>query len=46
MKQDPTPSSLEEGRQYLKALNQEWPDRIIEVNKHARICGVVLLLGI
>lgn len=35
----------EGGRQYLKALNPEWPKRIIEVNKNARICGVVVFKG-
>ena len=36
---------VEEGRQYLKALNPEWPNRIIEVNQNARICGVVVFKG-
>jgi len=36
---------VEGGRQYLKALNPEWPNRIIEVNQNARICGVVVFKG-
>ena len=36
---------VEEGRQYLKALNPEWPNPIIEVNQNARICGVVVFKG-
>jgi SOS-response transcriptional repressor LexA len=36
---------VEEGHQYLKALNPEWPNRIIEVNQNARICGVVVFKG-
>jgi SOS-response transcriptional repressor LexA len=36
---------IEAGRQYLKALNPEWPNRIIEVDEHARICGVVVFKG-
>ncbi len=36
---------IEEDRQYLKALNPDWPNRIIEVNKAATICGVVVFKG-
>ena len=36
---------VEGGRQYLKALNPEWPNRIIEVKQNARICGVVVFKG-
>jgi SOS-response transcriptional repressor LexA len=36
---------IEGGHQYLKALNPEWPNRIIEVNHNARICGVVVFKG-
>lgn len=36
---------VEGGRQYLKALNPNWPDPIIEVNQNARICGVVVFKG-
>jgi SOS-response transcriptional repressor LexA len=36
---------VEGGHQYLKALNPEWPNRIIEVNQNARICGVVVFKG-
>jgi SOS-response transcriptional repressor LexA len=36
---------VEGGRQYLKALNPEWPNRIIEINQNTRICGVVVFKG-
>ena len=36
---------VEEGRQYLKALNPDWPHRIIEVNVDATICGVIVFKG-
>ncbi len=36
---------IEGDRQYLKALNPDWPNRIIEVNKAATICGVVVFKG-
>lgn len=36
---------IEEGHQYLKALNPDWPNRIIEVNSNATICGVVVFKG-
>ncbi len=36
---------VEENRQYLKALNPDWPNRIIEINAAATICGVVVFKG-
>lgn len=36
---------VEEDRQYLKALNPDWPNRIIEINAAATICGVVVFKG-
>lgn len=36
---------VEEGRQYLKALNPDWPRRIIQVKSKATICGVVVFKG-
>ena len=36
---------IEEDRQYLKALNPDWPNRIIEVKAPASICGVVVFKG-
>lgn len=36
---------IEGERQYLKALNPDWPNRIIEVNAAATICGVVVFKG-
>jgi len=36
---------LEGGRRYLKALNPQWPDQIIEVNGNATICGTVIFRG-
>ncbi len=36
---------VEGGRQYLKALNPDWPDRIIKINEDATICGVVVFKG-
>ena len=36
---------VEGDRQYLKALNPDWPHRIIEVNSNATICGVVVFKG-
>ena len=29
-------------KRYLKALNRDWPDRIIKINENTRICGVVI----
>ena len=36
---------IEGGRKYLKALNPDWPDRIIEIDENAKICGVVVFKG-
>jgi len=36
---------IEGGRKYLKALNPDWPERIIELEEQARICGVVVFKG-
>ena len=36
---------IEDGRQYLKALNPDWPDRIIKIKENATICGVVVFKG-
>ena len=36
---------IEGGRKYLKALNPDWPERIIEIEEQARICGVVVFKG-
>lgn len=36
---------MEEGRQYLKALNPDWPNPIIEADSNATICGVVVFKG-
>ncbi len=36
---------IEGGRKYLKALNPDWPDRIIEIDEKAKICGVVVFKG-
>ena len=36
---------VEGGHQYLKALNPDWPQRIIEMNSTATICGVVVFKG-
>jgi SOS-response transcriptional repressor LexA len=36
---------VEGGRTYLKALNPDWPDRIIEITENARVCGVVVFKG-
>ena len=36
---------IEEGKQYLKALNPDWPNRIIKVDKKASICGVIVFKG-
>jgi SOS-response transcriptional repressor LexA len=35
----------EGGRRYLKALNPQWPNRIIEIDSNTRICGVVVFKG-
>lgn len=36
---------VEGDRQYLKALNPDWPNRIIEIDEEATICGVVVFKG-
>ena len=36
---------VEGGRQYLKADNPDWPQRIVEVDTNATICGVVVFKG-
>jgi len=36
---------VEDDRQYLKAVNPNWPNRIIELDQTARICGVVVFKG-
>ncbi len=36
---------VEGGRMYLKALNPDWPTRIMEVTENAFICGVVVFKG-
>jgi SOS-response transcriptional repressor LexA len=36
---------IEGGRMYLRALNPDWPRRIIEVTASAVICGVVVFKG-
>ena len=36
---------IEGDRQYLMALNPDWPNRIIEVNEAATTCGVVVFKG-
>ena len=35
----------EGGKTYLKALNPDWPDPIIELNEDAYICGVAIFKG-
>jgi SOS-response transcriptional repressor LexA len=36
---------VEGNRRYLKALNPDWPERIVEITKTATICGVVVFKG-
>jgi hypothetical protein len=36
---------LEEGKQYLKTLNPDWPDRIVSVTHDTTICGVIVFKG-
>jgi SOS-response transcriptional repressor LexA len=36
---------IEGGQKYLKALNPDWPDRIIEIDEKTKICGVVVFKG-
>ena len=36
---------IEGGRKYLKALNPDWPERIVELGDATRVCGVVVFKG-
>lgn len=36
---------IEGGQKYLRALNPNWPNPIVEVNGSARICGVAVFKG-
>jgi SOS-response transcriptional repressor LexA len=36
---------VEEGRQYLKALNSDWPNRITPIDGNAMVIGVVIFKG-
>ena len=36
---------IEGGRKYLMALNPDWPERVIEIDGNARICGVAVFKG-
>lgn len=36
---------IEQGRKFLRALNPDWPEGIIEINRAATICGVVVFKG-
>lgn len=36
---------VEGKRKYLKALNPDWPERIIQSHASATICGVVIFKG-
>ena len=36
---------LEEGKKYLKTLNPDWPNRIIEVTPDISVCGVIVFKG-
>ncbi len=36
---------IEGGRKYLKALNPDWPERIVELTDSTSICGVVVFKG-
>ena len=35
----------EDGRRYLKAVNPDWPDRIVEADAQAVVCGTVVFKG-
>jgi len=35
----------EDGRMFLRALNPDWPDRIVEIDKAVTVCGVVVFKG-
>ena len=36
---------VEGERQYLKALNPDWPERIVRSDSRALVCGVVVFKG-
>ncbi|NIB44060.1 S24 family peptidase [Pseudomaricurvus alkylphenolicus] len=36
---------IEEGREFLTALNIDWPDRITALDKRTTICGVIVFKG-
>jgi SOS-response transcriptional repressor LexA len=36
---------LEDGNKYLKALNPDWPNRIVQVPPDTAICGVIVFKG-
>ena len=36
---------IEGEQKFLRALNPDWPERIIEVNSNALVCGVVVFKG-
>ena len=36
---------IEDGRRYLKAANPAWPERIVEAQPDAAVCGVVVFQG-
>jgi SOS-response transcriptional repressor LexA len=36
---------IDGGQSYLKALNPDWPDRTIRIDRRAVISGVVVLKG-
>ena len=36
---------IEGEKKFLRALNPDWPERIIEVNANALVCGVVVFKG-
>jgi len=38
-------NSIRPPSRYLKAPNPDWPNRIIEVNSNATICGMVVFNG-
>ncbi|MDE0249926.1 MAG: XRE family transcriptional regulator [Gammaproteobacteria bacterium] len=35
----------EDDRMFLRALNPDWPDRIVEIDKAVTVCGVVVFKG-
>ena len=39
------PAHRRGGRRYFKALNPDWPDRIVEASDEVGICGVVVFKG-